>query len=385
MKKQRRTHSAEFKARIALEAVKGLKTVQQIAADNHLHPVQVTQWKNQMIESASGIFTRGRERVEEDGVSEVEKARLERKVGQLVVEVDWPQKKMQGAGDRSMRKQLVEKNHPRLSLRRQCQLLGVNRNRLEEIRQGGLEGEDLKLARRMDELHLRFPEFGARRMKAWLVRENWPVTRRRVGRIMRLMGLEAIYRKPRTSQRNFEHKVYPYLLRDREVVAADEVWCADVTYIPMDRGFAYLVAVMDWKSRAVISWKLSNTMDTRFCVEALEEAFRSTGTVPEIFNTDQGSQFTSKEWISALEARGVQVSMDGKGRWIDNVFIERLWRSVKHEGVYLWSYATLHEMDRALSRWFEDYNRWKPHRAHEEKTPWECYRPDQIPPWSRAA
>ena len=284
-----------------------------------------------------------------------------------------------------MRKQLVEKNHPRLSLRRQCQLLGVNRNRLEEKRPEKLEGEDLQLARRMDELHLRFPEFGARRMKAWLVRENWPVTRRRVGRIMRLMGLEAIYRKPRTSQRNFEHKVYPYLLRDREVVAADEVWCADVTYIPMDRGFAYLVAVMDWKSRAVISWKLSNTMDTRFCVEALEEAFRSTGAVPEIFNTDQGSQFTSKEWIGALEARGVQVSMDGKGRWIDNVFIERIWRSVKHEGVYLWSYATLHEMDRALSRWFEDYNRWKPHHALEEKTPWECYRPDEIPPWSQVA
>lgn len=222
-------------------------------------------------------------------------------------------------------------------------------------------------------------------MKLWLGRENWQLTRSRVGRIMKVMGLEAIYRRPRTSQRNAQHKVYPYLLRERMVEAADEVWCADVTYIPMARGFAYLVAVMDWKSRAVISWRLSNTMESGFCVEALQEAFMAAGTVPQIFNTDQGSQFTSREWIGALEDRGVQVSMDGRGRWIDNVFIERLWRSVKHEGVYLWAYENLHELEGALARWFEDYNRWKPHQAHGGKTPWECYRPQEIPPWIQAA
>lgn len=284
-----------------------------------------------------------------------------------------------------MRKQLVERTHPQLSVRRQCELLGVNRNRLEASPQGGLSETDLQLARRIDEVHLRFPEFGARRMKLWLGRENWQLTRSRVGRIMKVMGLEAIYRRPRTSQPNAQHKVYPYLLRERTVEAADEVWCADVTYIPMARGFAYLVAVMDWKSRAVISWRLSNTMESGFCVEALQEAFMAAGTVPQIFNTDQGSQFTSREWIGTLEDRGVQVSMDGRGRWIDNVFIERLWRSVKHEGVYLWAYENLHELERALALWFEDYNRWKPHQAHGGKTPWESYRPQELSPWSQAA
>lgn len=284
-----------------------------------------------------------------------------------------------------MRKQLVERTHPQLSVRRQCELLGVNRNRLEASPQGGLSETDLQLARRIDEVHLRFPEFGARRMKLWLGRENWQLTRSRVGRIMKVMGLEAIYRRPRTSQPNAQHKVYPYLLRERTVEAADEVWCADVTYIPMARGFAYLVAVMDWKSRAVISWRLSNTMESGFCVEALQEAFMAAGTVPQIFNTDQGSQFTSREWIGTLEDRGVQVSMDGRGRWIDNVFIERLWRSVKHEGVYLWAYENLHELERALALWFEDYNRWTPHQAHGGKTPWESYRPQELSPWSQAA
>lgn len=284
-----------------------------------------------------------------------------------------------------MRKQMVERTHPQLSVRRQCQLLGVNRNRLEAPPREGLSEVDLKLARRIDEIYLRFPEFGTRRMKGWLARENCHVTRGRVGRMMRVMGLKAIYRMPRTSQPNAQRKVYPYLLRDRTVESADEVWCADITYIPMARGFAYLVAVMDWKSRAVISWRLSNTMNGGFCVEALEEAFMATGTAPQIFNTDQGSQFTSKEWIGVLESKGVQVSMDGKRRWIDNVFIERLWRSVKHEGVYLWDYENLHDLERALAKWFEDYNRWKPHEALGGKTPWECYRPQHVPPWKPSA
>ena len=279
---------------------------------------------------------------------------------------------------------MIDKGHLQLSVRRQSELLGVNRNRLQPRQRGTLSEEDLKVARRIDEIYLRFPEFGARRMKLWLKREGWQLTRRKVARIMRFMGLEAIYRKPRTSQPNLAHKVYPYLLRDRVVEAADQVWCADITYIPMARGSAYLVAVMDWKTRAVISWKLSNTMDSNFCVEALEEAFAITGVSPEIFNTDQGSQFTSSAWIRTLEEAGTKVSMDGKGRWIDNVFIERLWRAVKHEGVYLWAYENLHELERALTRWFKDYNELKPHKALEGKTPWECYRPRETPPWTEA-
>ena len=187
-----------------------------------------------------------------------------------------------------MRKAMVEKNDSQLSIRRQCELLGINRNRLEE-RPRGLKEEDLALARRVDEIALRFPEFGSRRMTQTLRREGHEVSRGGVRRIMKVMGLEAIYKKPRTSTPGAGHRIYPYLLRNREVKNVDEVWCADITYIPMARGFAYLVAVMDWKSRAVLSWRLSNTLESGFCVEALRAALRRAGKAPEVFNTDQGS------------------------------------------------------------------------------------------------
>ena len=284
-----------------------------------------------------------------------------------------------------MRKALVEKNHPQLSVRRQSELLGVNRNRLQEPQPSRASKEDLALMRRMDELALRFPEFGARRMAQTLSRNGPEVSRDQARRLMKKMGLEAVYRRPRTSIPAPGHKIYPYLLREREVSQTDEVWCADITYIPMPRGYAYLVAVMDWQSRAVLGWQLSNTLDTGFCVAAFRQACLQAGRAPEIFNTDQGCQFTSGPWIEAIEGAGARVSMDGKGRWMDNVFIERLWRAVKHEGVYLWAYDNLHGLEQALARWFEDYNHWKPHQAHEGKTPWESYRPDQVPRWRLAA
>lgn len=283
-----------------------------------------------------------------------------------------------------MRKAMVDKNDSQLSIRRQCELLGINRNRLKE-RPKGLREEDLDLARRVDELALRFPEFGSRRMTKTLQREGHEVSRNRVRRIMKVMGLEAIYRRPRTSTPGAGHRIYPYLLRNREVKSVDEAWCADITYIPMAKGFAYLVAVMDWKSRAVLSWRLSNTLESGFCVEAFRDAVKRSGKAPEVINTDQGSQFTGEAWIGAVEGAGVQVSMDGKGRWMDNVFIERLWRAVKHEGVYLWAYENMHELEKALGRWFEDYNQWKPHEALAYKTPWECYRPEELPGWRKAA
>ena len=285
-----------------------------------------------------------------------------------------------------MRKAMVDLESGELSVRRQCELLGVNRNRLGSPARGGLRAQELEMARRIDELHLRFPEFGARRMSQCLLREGQEgATRRRVAQVMKVMGLAAIYRRPRTSQSTPGAQIYPYLLRDREVQSSDEVWCADVTYIPMERGFAYLVAVMDWKTRAVLSWKLSNTLDGTFCVEALREALEVVGKAPEIFNTDQGCQFTSRSWIATVQESGAKVSMDGKGRWLDNVFIERLWRSLKHEGVYLWAHENVRELEIALRKWFSDYNHWKPHKALGYKTPWECYRPDQMPAWKEAA
>ncbi len=280
---------------------------------------------------------------------------------------------------------MVDPENEELSIRRQCELLGVNRNRLQR-RVTDLDEEELTLARRLDELHLRFPEFGTRRMSQWLLREGRPgVTRRRIGKVMKRTGLAAIYRRPRTSQPAPGAQIYPYLLRERTVDSPDEVWCADVTYIPMARGFAYLVAVMDWKTRAVLSWKLSNTLDGTFCVAALREALVVAGRAPEIFNTDQGCQFTSRAWITTVEESGAKVSMDGKGRWMDNIFIERLWRSVKHEGVYLWAYESVWDLEIALGKWFVDYNHWKQHESLGYKTPWECYRPHQIPAWKQEA
>ncbi len=271
-----------------------------------------------------------------------------------------------------------------LSVRRRCELLGINRNRLES-RRGALHGGDLFIARRIDQIHLDYPEFGTRRMRLWLAREGIGIGRRRVRRIMEAMGLKAVYRRPRTSQPAPGHKVYSYLLRGRKVEQPDEAWCADITYIPMERGFAFLVAIMDWRSRAVVGWELSNTMESDFCVRAFWQTLTKTAVVPQILNTDQGSQFTSLAWTTALESAGVKISMDGKGRWVDNVFVERLWRAVKHEGVYLWSYQDLQDLDRALENWFERYNRWKPHSALGGKTPWEIYRPEEPVPWKEAA
>lgn len=270
---------------------------------------------------------------------------------------------------------MVEKAGSRLSVRRQCELLGLNRNRLDDTSRGGLGEGDLGLAQRIDEVHLRFPEFGARRMSQWLLREGREgANRRKVSQIMKAMGLQAIYRRPRTSQPAPGAQIYPYLLRDRVVTQADEVWCADVTYIPMARGFAYLVAIMDWKTRAVLSWKLSNTLDGTFCVEALREALEATGRAPGIFNTDQGCQFTSAEWADRLTRLGVRISMDGRGRWMDNVFIERLWRSVKYEEIYLKEHATIPDLRRGLQAWFERYNHWRPHAHLGNLTPAHVYQ-----------
>lgn len=285
-----------------------------------------------------------------------------------------------------MRVALVEKEG-KLSIRRQCELLGVNRNRLQGNPEKGVTCKDLDLARIIDEVHLSFPEFGARRMSAFLKRERLSdAGRYKVANVMRKMGVGAIYSRPRTSIPAEGHRHYPYLLRGRKITEADEVWCTDITYIPMKRGFAYLVAIMDWHTRAVLSWRLSNTLETRFCVDALQEALQRSGKSPKIFNTDQGRQFTSQQWIEAVEGAGIQVSMYGKGRWMDNVFIERLWRSVKHEGVYLWAYENLHDLEKALNQWFIDYNHHKPHQALDYKSPWQCYRPnDPRREWRQAA
>ncbi len=261
---------------------------------------------------------------------------------------------------------------PKVSVRHQCELLALNRS--SYYYQCALETEEnLSLMRRLDELHLEHPVYGSRKLTVLLHQEGLAVNRKRVVRLLRLMGIEAIYAKPRTSLPEPGHQIYPYLLRDLEVIGPDQVWCSDITYVPMATGFMYLVAVMDWWSRYVLGWRLSNTLEAAFCVDAWEAALRAGRKAPLISNTDQGSQFTSPLFIDAVESAGVDVSMDGRGRWIDNRFIERLWRSAKYEDIYLQDYGDGLAAGRGLGQWFDRYNQERPHQALGYATPAEVY------------
>jgi putative transposase len=228
--------------------------------------------------------------------------------------------------------------------------------------------------RRLDELHLERPAYGSRRLTVLLQRQGQRVNRKRVVRLLRLMGIEALYPRGSLSQSGEGHKIFPYLLKGLKINGPNQVWCSDITYVPMQQGFMYLVAVMDWWSRYVLAWSLSNTMESEFCIRAWEQALAEAGRAPLISNTDQGAQFTSPGYIDAVQSSGVEVSMDGRGRWMDNRFIERLWRSVKYEDLYLNDYGDGLSANRGLRSWFEDYNRVRPHQGLDNATPAEWYR-----------
>ena len=266
---------------------------------------------------------------------------------------------------------MIDPANDSLSLVRQCHLLSISRSSWYYVPKGE-NSLNLKLMSLIDEQFLETPFYGSRQMARHLRREGYCVSRHRVRRLMRLMGIQAIYQTPRTSQPHPDHKIYSYLLRDLDITRPNHVWCADITYILMGRGFLYLVAIMDWGSRKVLSWRLSNTMDTQFCLEALEEAFAKYG-FPEIFNTDQGSQFTSHSFTGVLRAHGIKISMDGKGRWMDNVFIERLWRSCKYECVYLKYFIDGSHARKEIGAWMRYYNVTRPHSTFDGQTPNEVY------------
>ena len=265
---------------------------------------------------------------------------------------------------------MVDRQHPSLSVVSQCKLLGISRSGLY-YQPIGISEEDLTLMKLIDGQYLSTPFYGARRMAVWLKKQGYRVNRKRIQRLMRIMGLKAIYRRPRTSKPAPGHKIYPYLLSDIEVTRPNQVWAADITYIPMARGFLYLMAIIDWYSRYVLSWRLSNTLDADFCVDALDEALRKGQ--PEIFNTDQGAQFTSEVFTRLLEQHGVRISMDGKGRYSDNLFIERLWRTVKYEEVYLKAYQDGRDARISLGNYFRFYNAERPHQALGYRTPAEVF------------
>jgi putative transposase len=270
-----------------------------------------------------------------------------------------------------LRRSLVEADHPHLSVRRQCQLLGLNRSTLYYDPAPETQ-ENLRLMALIDQEYTRHPFYGSRRMTVWLGGQGEAVNRKRVQRLLRRMGLEALYPRPKLSAPDSQHKVYPYLLRGVSIERPDQVWSTDITYVGLPNGFMYLAAVIDWYSRYVISWRLSNTLDGSFCLEMLEEAL-GLGK-PEVFNTDQGVQFTARAWAARLESAGVAVSMDGKGRWADNVFVERLWRTVKQEELYLKRYETVPLLQAGLKAYFPFYNEGRPHQALDYRTPAQVYR-----------
>jgi putative transposase len=266
---------------------------------------------------------------------------------------------------------LIDVDHPQLSISRQCELLGLNRS--SYYYEPAVETqENLALMRVIDQQYTDHPDFGSRRMTIWLGERGHEVNRKRVQRLMRLMGLEAIYPKPKLSLPGQGHKIFPYLLRDVKIDRVDQVWSTDITYVPMPQGFMYLAAVIDWYSRYVLAWRLSNTLDGSFCLELLDEAL-GLGR-PEVFNTDQGVQFTAEAFTSRLLSAGVAVSMDGKGRCLDNVFVERLWRSVKYEDIYLRRYETVPQLSQGLGRYFPFYNEERPHQSLDYRKPGQVYR-----------
>lgn len=270
---------------------------------------------------------------------------------------------------------MIEPQHPKLSVTRQCALLGLARASFYHQPEPESD-ENLRLMRVIDETYMAYPVFGSRQMLRWLRRQGHKVNRKRVQRLMRRMGLEAIYRKPNLSRKHPAHPIYRYLLRRLKIDRPNQVWAMDITYVPIQGGYIYLCAVLDWYSRAVLAWELSNTLDASFCVRAVERAIAQHG-IPEIFNTDQGCQFTSAEFTQPLLARGIKLSMDGKGRCLDNIFVERLWRTVKYDEIYLKSYHSLVDAHAHLERFFRFYNERRPHSAFgdaDPKTPMEIYR-----------
>jgi putative transposase len=263
------------------------------------------------------------------------------------------------------KRECIDAEHCELSVRRQCELLDLNRSSWY-YEPSGESREDQALMRKIDRQYLKTPFYGARKMA-----KTFGIGRGRAGRLMRLMGLEAVYPKPRLSQRMPGHRIYPYLLQKMKIERPNQVWASDITYVPMPQGWMYLTVIMDWYSRYVLSWRLSNSLDGSFCLEALEEALA--GGKPEIFNTDQGVQYTAETFTARLEASGVRVSMDGRGRWMDNVFVERLWRTVKYEYLYLHDHATPCALQRGLASWFPFYNRERIHASLDYRTPRAAY------------
>jgi putative transposase len=352
---QRKQYSASFKAKVDLEAIKGLKTVNELASEYGVHPTQINQWKKQALQEFPQIFSSRRPQVHRDHEALTDS--LYQQIGQLKVELDWLKKNL--VCSVAHKRQLVEPNHPHISLSRQCELLNLARSSWY-YQPVAVDPYALHLMNLLDQEYTATPFYGIRRLTAWLRTQGEVVNHKRVARLMGQMRIEAIYPRPRTSAAVNTARRYPYLLRDLVIDAPNLVWSTDITDIRIGGGFIYLVAFMDWFSRYVLSWQLSNTLDVHFCLVALEQALPVGH--PQILNSDQGTQFTSSAFTEYLESQQIQISQDGKGRAFDNIFVERLWRSLKYEEVYLKEYANVAVAIRSLGKYFEFYNH---HRCHQ--------------------
>jgi putative transposase len=355
-------YSAEFKAKVALEAIKGLKTLNEIAGETGVHPNQITHWKKQALAELPGVFSNRRsqdQKAQEDLTAE-----LYQQIGQLKVELDWLKKSLDLPV--ATKRALVEADHPDISIAHQCELSGLARSSWY-YQPAQADPYNEYLMKLIDQQFTETPFYGIRRMTAWLRTQGESVNPKRVARLMRQMGLQTIYPKPNLSAPADNVRRYPYLLNGRVLTAPNQVWSTDITYLRMPHGFLYLVAILDWFSRYVLSWQVSNTMDVSFCLDALDEALKRGQ--PQIFNSDQGSQFTSLDFTARLEHQGIQISQDGRGRVFDNIFVERLWRTVKYEEVYLKDYQTVAMAIGSLRSYFEFYNDRRLHQSLNYRTP----------------
>ncbi|MBI1742491.1 IS3 family transposase [Candidatus Acetothermia bacterium] len=367
MKKPRNQYSAAFKFQVALAAARGDRTINELASEHSVHPNQVSQWKQHLLEEGATVFARGTQRRQRE--QEAQETDLFEQIGRLKMELEWVKKKAL-PDSLEVKRTMIELNHAKISVRRQCELIGLHRSTLYYL-PAPETPLNLELLRRIDQQYTKTPFYGWPRMTAQLQRQGSAINPKRVRRLMQLMGLQAIYPQPRTSQRGTAVTVYPYLLRDLEVVRPNQIWSADITYVPVIGGFMYLIAILDWFSRYVLAWQLSNTLDGYFCVKTLEQALR--GGQPEIFNTDQGVQFTARSFTSTLEAAGVRISMDGRGRVFDNIFVERLWRTVKYEDIYLHDYGSVPALQAGLHKYFTFYNQERLHQSLGYRTPAEVH------------
>jgi putative transposase len=366
MSTQRKRYSAEFKAWVALDAIKGHNTINALARLYGVHPSQITHWKHQLPKEVPQIFSARRAKREHD--QDDLQAPLYQQIGQLKVALDWLKKKL--VLPRDGKHGLIEPAHPQISIARQCELVGLSRSSFYYDAHGE-SAENLQLMRLLDEQYTRTPFSGIRRMRVWLRQHGYAVHPKRVARRLRLRGLETIYPKPRLRQPHPKHRIYPDLLRGVPITRVNQVWSTDITYIRLQAGFVDLGAVMDWFRRYVLSGAVSITMDGDFCLEALEQALGIA--TPAIFNSDQGAQFTSTDFTRRLETAGVNISMDGRGRALDNVFVERLWRTVEYEEVYLKDYRTPREATQGLAKFFQGYTTERPHQALGYHTPAAVY------------